>query len=239
MTILTNELPHLSCRSLVNFILRKVRIYFADDDAIVYGRPFNRDIALPHIDTDFFGGAFKRVTQPATASRRPRQNVTGFDRHTGKERPEIALILGSWIDPNAVRDGRQPAPKPPGNGAFTITAIGHHGALRLGQCHAFFDAHAAARRAGAARIDDQFMLGGDHGCETFLALERLCSELNAEHRPGCGPAVFSVASTPTADHPVIPHEVWTALLAAIAPANQEILQIKRAGHRPLGQDFRP
>ena len=56
---------------------------------------------------------------------------------------------------------------------------------------------------------------------------------------GRPPAVAAVARAPAAHHPVVPHEVGAILLAAVAPADQQIFEVEGAGHGALGQDLGP
>ena len=52
-------------------------------------------------------------------------------------------------------------------------------------------------------------------------------------------AVLAVAPAPAADHPVVPHEHGAIVGARVAPADQQVLEVEAARHRPVGHDLRP
>ena len=78
-----------------------------------------------------------------------------------------------------------------------------------------------------------------HRAEALLRLERLDGEAHPEDRRRRVRAVLAVAAAPAADHPVVPHEDRPALVPRVAPADEQVLEVERAGERALRHELRP
>ena len=69
-------------------------------------------------------------------------------------------------------------------------------------------------------------MGGDHRGEPLLPFERLDHEPDAEDGCGGGAAILAVAASPTADHPVIPHELTVIARTPVPATDQEVFQVE-------------
>ena len=223
----------------VDLVPRQVGVDLLDHDAVVLARALDRDVAVDDVLADVGGVALQRVAVAAAAGRRPGEHVALLDRHVGEDRAEEALVVGAAVQPHAVRDRRQAALDAPGDRARAVAAVGDDGPLRLRQRRALLHAAAAAEAARAAGVGEDLVAGREDRAEPLLALQGLHRQPDAEHRRRAVGAVAAVAPAPAADHPVVPHEERPALAARVAPADEQVLEVERAGDRPLGHDLRP
>src|SRR5262249_15291850 len=103
----------------------------------------------------------------------------------------------------------------------------------LSQDRALLDAAAAAEAARPAGVGADLVTRRQHRTQSFLRLERLHREPDAEDRSRRIRSVLAVAAAPAADHPVVPHEDRPALVASVPAADEQVLEVERARERTL------
>ncbi len=237
--MLANVCSLLCCRLSVDRVLTQVGVDRFDHDAVIFPRPFDGDVLVFDVLEDRLGIAIQWVAEATTARGGSHELVAFVDRDVREHRPHLRRLVPPG-EGHAVGDAWKAAVDPPRDRPRSVGAVGDDAVFTLEQSATFADATAAAELAGAAGVSDDRVLAREQRRVSFLALQRLDGEPGTED--GCGRvrAVFAVATTPATGHPVVPHELLTVSAGSVvSTAGEQILEVERTGHRPLGEDFGP